>query len=108
MVGDRYTGAYVLVEGSYKTQEGDGFAVHQAIFTRPDQRSRVPTVGIIPKNWDKRTVVIWAHPDGKASAFEADGRTPSARRSARSSRATARCSRPTCSSPAKARARSRT
>jgi hypothetical protein len=78
MVGDRYTGAYVLVEGSYRTQEGDGFAVHQAIFTRPDQRSRVPTVGIIPKTWDKRTVVIWAHPDGKASAFEADGRTPSA------------------------------
>jgi dienelactone hydrolase len=78
MVADRFTGAFTLVEGSFKTLDGDGFAVHQAVFTRPDQRSRVPAIGIIPKAWDKRAVVIWAHPDGKASAFEADGRTPSA------------------------------
>jgi hypothetical protein len=51
--------------------------VHQAVFTRSDKRSRVPTIGIIPKSWDKKVVVVWAHPDGKAAAFEADGRTPS-------------------------------
>jgi hypothetical protein len=78
MVGDHFTGAFAVVEGSFKSVEGDGFTVHQAVFTRPDQRSRVPAVGIIPKAWDKRAVVIWAHPDGKAIAFEADGRTPSA------------------------------
>jgi dienelactone hydrolase len=77
MVGDRFTGGFAMVEGSFKSLEGDGFAVHQAVFTRPDKRSRVPAVGLIPKTWDKRVVTIWAHPDGKAGAFEADGRTPS-------------------------------
>jgi dienelactone hydrolase len=78
MVGDRFTGAFAMVDGSFKSVEGDGFAVHQAVFTRPDQRSRAPAVGLIPKAWDKKVVTIWAHPDGKASAFAADGRTPSA------------------------------
>jgi hypothetical protein len=77
MVGDHFTGAFAVVEGSFKSVEGEGFTVHQAVFTRPDQRSRVPAIGIIPKAWDKKVVTIWAHPDGKASAFEADGRTPS-------------------------------
>jgi hypothetical protein len=77
MVGDRYTGAFTIVDGSFKSVPGDGFDVHQAIFTRADQRSRVPSIGIVPKGWDKRALVVWAHPEGKSSAFEADGRTPS-------------------------------
>jgi hypothetical protein len=75
MVGDRFTGSFQIVEGSFTSLEADGFQVHRAVFTRPGSTSRVPSVGLVPNGWDKDALVIWAHPDGKASAFETDGRT---------------------------------
>jgi hypothetical protein len=33
-------------------------------------------VGVVPKGFNHGPLVIWAHPAGKASVFEADGRTP--------------------------------
>jgi dienelactone hydrolase len=76
LVVDRLPDKAVPAPGSFKTLKGDGFEVHHSLLTRPDSSAQVPTIGIIPSQWN-RTLVIWTHPDGKAGLFEKDGRTPS-------------------------------
>jgi dienelactone hydrolase len=74
MVVDRLPEKAEPVEGSFKSLKANSFEVHQAVLTRPGSTDRIPTVGIIPTDWNK-TLVIWTHPDGKAGLFEKDGRT---------------------------------
>jgi dienelactone hydrolase len=66
---------------TFKTLPGDGFESHLTLLTRrgPDgapSGDAVPTLGLVPKGFKGDTVIVWAHPGGKASLFEADGRTP--------------------------------
>ncbi|HEY8551048.1 MAG TPA: hypothetical protein VIL35_13915 [Vicinamibacterales bacterium] len=78
MIADRYRGGEARIDGGSRLVRGDGFFVYQQVLTRPGTRARVPTITIVPTGWSAGTVVVWTHPEGKAAAFEADGRTPSA------------------------------
>jgi hypothetical protein len=78
------------VPGTYREQDADGFKVHSALLMRKDGRNNgeaVPTVALLPSKSSQgastdgaamkfAAIVIWAHPDGKRSVFESDGRTP--------------------------------
>jgi hypothetical protein len=80
-------GTINAVAGSFRELKGDGFNVHQALLTREDSGEVVPAVGLIPskpgqggadggREMKFAAIVIWAHPEGKRSLFEADGTTP--------------------------------
>jgi hypothetical protein len=68
---------------TFKTLPGDGFESHLTLLTRGGAGGTasgggdaVPTLGLVPKGFKGDAVIVWAHPEGKASLFEADGRTP--------------------------------
>jgi hypothetical protein len=72
---------------TFKSLAGDGFESHLTLLTRGGAGASgasggaaggdaVPTLGLVPKGFKGDAVIVWAHPDGKASLFEADGRTP--------------------------------
>jgi len=70
-------GTVDAVKDTFHELSGDGFVVHQALLTRKGSGEVVPAIGVMPaKRMAFNAVVIWAHPDGKRSLFEADGRTP--------------------------------
>jgi hypothetical protein len=71
MIQDRLPDKAVPVRGSFKSlsAQGLGFTVHQALATRPDSGEQIPTIGLIPPDWN-RTLVVWVHPKGKAGLFE--------------------------------------
>ncbi|MCU0705689.1 MAG: acetylxylan esterase [Fimbriiglobus sp.] len=56
--------------------KGDGWALHTALLGRTDEADAVPHAGLFGKKFDGSKVIVWVHPDGKASMFK-DG-TPSA------------------------------
>lgn len=59
---------------------GENFSMLKGTLRRKDSAAQVPCVAIFPRGWDG-TVVVWAHPDGKASLFGADGMpAPAARK----------------------------
>jgi hypothetical protein len=66
--------------GSYRQLRGKGFAVHQLLVTRMGSGEVVPNIVLMPDGLDAqgagRPMVIWTHPDGKRSLFDADGITP--------------------------------
>lgn len=79
MVMDRLPTTSIGVrEKSFRSLQGDGFAVHQALLTRESATSgdALPSAAVLPTGWKNGPIVIWAHPAGKTSLFEADGRTP--------------------------------
>ena len=76
-IADRLPARVEPVQGSFRSVQGDGFAVHQSVLTRAGSAARVPTIGIVPAGWKAGPVVVWVHERGKQAAFEADGRTPS-------------------------------
>jgi hypothetical protein len=80
MVNDRLPDQGI-VPVLFKKLPGDGFEVHQTLLSREGSGDRVPTIGVVPNGFDK-TVVIWAHPDGKSSLFEpgTDRLIPAARK----------------------------
>jgi hypothetical protein len=69
---------------TFKSLPGDGFDSHLTLLTRGGSGGgangsggdAVPTLGLVPKGFKGDAVIVWAHPEGKASLFEADGRTP--------------------------------
>jgi hypothetical protein len=80
-------GSIDAVEGTFRELKGDGFSVHQALLTRKGSGEVVPAVGLIPskpgqggsdggREMKFAAIVIWSHPDGKRSLFQADGVTP--------------------------------
>lgn len=80
-------GTVEIVKDSFHVRTGDGFLVHQGTLTRTDSGELVPVTGLLPAKPGQAAaadsqhpafadIVIWAHPDGKRSVFEADGRTP--------------------------------
>ncbi len=59
------------------------YKLHQGLLTRTGSGEVVPAVALLPKDPARpdndqafTAIVIWAHPDGKRSIFEADGVTP--------------------------------
>lgn len=73
MVVDRLPEKVDIVPGSFKDEKGDGFAIHKSLVTRPGSGEQIPAVGLVPSDFNK-TVVLWLHPEGKASMFQADGK----------------------------------
>jgi hypothetical protein len=69
---------------TFKSLQGDGFESHLTLLTRTgagagaggDAGDAIPALGFVPKGFKGDAVIVWAHPAGKASLFEADGRTP--------------------------------
>lgn len=50
--------------------KGDGWTVHLAALGRKDELDSVPHIGMFGKKFDGSKVVVWAHPEGKASLFK--------------------------------------
>jgi dienelactone hydrolase len=59
-------------------QQGDGFRWRSFFLGRKGADEQVPVTGILPDGFDG-TVVVWIHPQGKASLFDAGHLTPAAR-----------------------------
>ncbi len=51
----------------------EGFVLHRAIIGRTNEADAVPCLGVIGPNFTGEKVVVWAHPDGKASLLD-DGK----------------------------------
>jgi hypothetical protein len=73
MVVDQLPEKVELVPQSVKDEKGDGFDIHKSLLTRPGSGEQIPAVGLVPKDFNK-TVVLWVHPEGKASMFDSDGK----------------------------------
>jgi dienelactone hydrolase len=76
LVHDKPPARVAPVPDTLKRVQGDGYELHLSLLTRPGSSVQIPAVGVVPEGWNG-TVVVWAHPDGKASLFAADG-TPTA------------------------------
>ena len=50
----------------------DGIIVETGALGRRDVGEAVPFVSLVPREWNG-TIVVWAHPDGKSSLFDAEG-----------------------------------
>jgi dienelactone hydrolase len=73
MVNDQLPSKVEPTAGSFKELKGEGFVIHQSYLTRPGSGALVPTVGVVPNGW-KGSLVVWAHPRGKASLFDGAGK----------------------------------
>jgi dienelactone hydrolase len=69
MVGRFPTKEQVTAYGQPKESKFGDYTVHRAIFGHKDEGDRIPSIGLVPKDY-AGTIVIWAHPQGKASLFE--------------------------------------
>jgi dienelactone hydrolase/pimeloyl-ACP methyl ester carboxylesterase len=49
-----------------------GFTMHRAVLGRKDEADAVPHAGVMGPKFKGDTVVIWAHPKGKASLFDGE------------------------------------
>ncbi|MDB5290937.1 MAG: hypothetical protein JWL69_2178 [Phycisphaerales bacterium] len=71
IVGDKLPGrGEVLVGDSRGPKASDGLTIEKGTIQRRGGGSRVPYVAITPADWNG-TVVVWAHPEGKVSLFDA-------------------------------------
>jgi hypothetical protein len=73
MVADRLPEKVEVAPNSFQEEKRDGFVIHRALLTRPGSGEQVPAAGLVPGDFNK-TVVLWIHPDGKGSMFQADGK----------------------------------
>jgi hypothetical protein len=53
-------------------EKHDGYSSRRFFLTRKDRHERIPVLGLLPPEFDG-TVVVWIHPQGKASLFH-DGK----------------------------------
>jgi hypothetical protein len=59
-------------------EKHDGFSSRRFFLTRKGQNERVPALGLLPAEFDGR-VVVWIHPQGKASLFREGKLVPAAK-----------------------------
>lgn len=72
MVCDELPAEIVVRKGPDEVK-GDGWTVHLAALGRKDELDSVPHIGMFGKKFDGSKVVVWVHPEGKASLFK-DGK----------------------------------
>lgn len=65
--------AEVTVRKGPDEEKGDGWSLHLAALGRKDEADTVPHAGLFGKKFDGSKVVVWLHPQGKASLFK-DGK----------------------------------
>jgi hypothetical protein len=73
LVVDRLPGPDAVVASNLREFPGDGASIRRATLGRAGAREQIPVVALVPWRWDG-AVVVWAHPRGKASLFDAGGR----------------------------------
>jgi len=76
MVCDELPAEIVVRKGPDEVK-GDGWTVHLAALGRKDELDGVPHIGMFGKKFDGSKVVVWVHPEGKASLFK-DGKPTAA------------------------------
>ena len=76
MICDELPDEIAVRKGPVETK-GDGWTLHLAALGRKDESDATPHAGLFGKKFDGSKVVVWVHPDGKASLF-ADGKPTAA------------------------------
>jgi hypothetical protein len=69
MVGRFPTQEQIKIHMPPKESKFGEYTLHQAIFGHTGEGDRIPSVGLVPKDF-AGAVAIWVHPQGKASLFE--------------------------------------
>jgi dienelactone hydrolase/pimeloyl-ACP methyl ester carboxylesterase len=69
MVTDSLPKKVAVREGPIQT-EIDGHIMHRALLGRVNEKDAIPCAGVYQQAKNNGTLVIWAHPAGKASLFE--------------------------------------
>ncbi|HWG44227.1 MAG TPA: hypothetical protein VN688_15720 [Gemmataceae bacterium] len=59
-------------------EKQDGYSSRRFFLTRKGQNERIPAIGLLPADFDG-TVVVWIHPQGKASLFREGKLVPAAK-----------------------------
>lgn len=67
----------VQVVGSVDKEEKDGLILHKAVLTRKGQHEAIPSLGVLSKDYNG-TVVVWIHPEGRASLWKNGELVPAA------------------------------
>jgi dienelactone hydrolase len=78
MVGDSLPKEVAVRKGPDETKL-DGATMHKAVIGRKDEADGVPVAGIVGPKFARETIVVWAHPKGKASLFDGDKLAPPVR-----------------------------
>jgi hypothetical protein len=80
MANDRLPAAEEIEETPVgKAERFDGVRLWRAFWGRKGSGERVPVINLFPYDFDG-TVIVWVHPEGKASLFRDGKLTPEARR----------------------------
>jgi dienelactone hydrolase len=80
MIGDSLPQASDVEETRVgELEQGDGYRWRRFFLGRKGAGEQVPALGILPDHFDG-TVVVWIHPQGKASLFDGGKLTPAARK----------------------------
>ncbi len=66
-------------KGVTEIKLADGIVVHQTVVSRKGADEAIPIVGVHDPKTFKGTLVVWAHPQGKASLFENGKLVPAAK-----------------------------
>ncbi len=77
MIADDVPKEIAVRQGPIESKR-DGYTMHRAVLGRKNEADAVPHAGVFGPKADGRTV-IWLHPKGKASLFEAENLTPVAK-----------------------------
>jgi dienelactone hydrolase len=77
MVHDEMPNEVVVRKGPLGSKI-DGVPMHRAVLGRTDERDAVPAAGVFGPKSDGR-LVVWVHPQGKASLLDGDKLVPAAR-----------------------------
>jgi len=67
MVNSPRLGEGLISVEDFRSVDKDGFTEHAALLGRRGTGEAVPTVGWIPKDYDRETAAIWLHPMGATS-----------------------------------------
>jgi dienelactone hydrolase len=79
MIADQLPGSEQVEEIRLGDMEKhDGFSSRRFFLTRKGQAERIPTIGLLPPDFDG-TVVVWIHPQGKSSLFNDGKLVPAAK-----------------------------
>ncbi len=73
MVGHGLPAAEEVSDEPVRETSGDGYRVVASLLRNKTHGSELPTVFILPENWNKQ-VVIWLHDEGKAGLFDGSGK----------------------------------
>ncbi len=69
MIVDELPSEFAIRQGPLESKH-DAFTMHRAVLGRKNEADAVPHAGVFSAKYDGSKLVIWLHPQGKASLFE--------------------------------------